>query len=264
MLTLKQGVYSGRVVHAKSKEGLTACITNYNTEDYMSSLHCHENVHFSFMVEGGCIEQKKEAFEIMPGNITYYSSGENHRVVKIAKASRRVNLELEKQFFQKFNIQDQEVKTAVYKNPDARFLMMKVYKELLTNDSISAVTIQMTLLQLISQTKTVFETATPKHWTKRLDEYLRTCSNEAASLVELAHIANLHPVTLSKKFPKYFHCTLGEYKRKLKIEKSLLLIKSSPLSLTEIALECGFFDQNHFIRTFKYATGFLPLEYRKS
>jgi AraC family transcriptional regulator len=216
------------------------------------------------MVEGGCVEQKKEAFEIMPGNVTYYSPGEKHRVVKVVKASRRVNLELEQQFFRQFDLQDYEARKAVYRNPDAKFLMIKMYKELLGGDAISTVTIQMTLLQLISQTKAFDKVSRPEHWARRLDEYLRHCPDEHVSLRELAYMANLHPVTLSKKFPQYFNCTIGAYKRKLKIEKSLSLIKSSTLSLTEIALECGFFDQNHFIRTFKSATGFLPLAYRKS
>lgn len=31
-------------------------------------------------------------------------------------------------------------------------------------------------------------------------------------------ITNLHPVTLSKNFSKYFHCTIEEYKRRIKTE----------------------------------------------
>jgi AraC family transcriptional regulator len=51
--------------------------------------------------------------------------------------------------------------------------------------------------------------------------------------------------------------------RRLKIEKSLYLLKDSSFSLTEIAAECGFSDQSHFIRTFKQLTGFLPNSYKK-
>lgn len=264
MLTLKKGIYSGDVTCAKNLNGIIACVTDYTINDYNSSMHCHENAHLSFMVQGGCVEKKKDAFDITPGNITYYSSGEMHQVVKIAEASRRVNLELEESFFSQFNLNDTQTRVAILKNLEFKFLMIKVYKELLTNDFLSGISIQMLLFQLISQE----QYHAPKNklplWTNAVEEYLHNSSDEKVSLQELALITNLHPVTLSKNFQKYFHCTIGEYKRRIKIEKSLTLIKSSKLSLTEIALECGFFDQNHFIRTFKHITGFLPMEYRKS
>jgi AraC family transcriptional regulator len=86
---------------------------------------------------------------------------------------------------------------------------------------------------------------------------------ETLTLQELAQELQLHPVTISKHFPKYFNCTLGEYMRKVKIEKALTQIRTSPESLTEIAYACGFFDQSHFIKAFKQVTGFLPKAYKK-
>jgi AraC family transcriptional regulator len=82
-------------------------------------------------------------------------------------------------------------------------------------------------------------------------------------LQEIALIIGVHPVTISKFFRKYFSCTLGEYQRKIKIEKSIQLIKESKLSLTEIAFLCGFTDQSHFTRNFKNMTGFLPKKFQQ-
>jgi AraC-like DNA-binding protein len=55
---------------------------------------------------------------------------------------------------------------------------------------------------------------------------------------------------------------LGEYIRKLKIEKSLIFLHKND-SLSEIAFDCGFADQSHFIRCFKENIGITPLKYRK-
>ncbi|MGB1004752.1 MAG: helix-turn-helix domain-containing protein [Salibacteraceae bacterium] len=41
------------------------------------------------------------------------------------------------------------------------------------------------------------------------------------------------------------------------------LLKNTSLSTTEIAYECGFADQSHFIRTFKNLNGFTPKQYQK-
>ena len=87
--------------------------------------------------------------------------------------------------------------------------------------------------------------------------------DEKLTLKELSAAAGVHPVTISKNFPKHFSCSLGEYMRRVKVEKSVRLIRQKHATLTEIALRCGFADQSHFIRTFKAATGFLPKEFRK-
>jgi AraC family transcriptional regulator len=100
-------------------------------------------------------------------------------------------------------------------------------------------------------------------WTKTVAEITRDKWNEPLTLKDLSEAAGVHPITISKHFPKYFSCTFGEYMRRLKIEKSLYFLKVSRFSLTEIAFECGFSDQSHFIRTFKQMTGFLPNKYKK-
>ena len=100
-------------------------------------------------------------------------------------------------------------------------------------------------------------------WARLLRSILNDRWNENILLHELASLVQVHPVTISKFFPKYFRCTLGEYVRKLRIEKATTLILKSQLSLTDIAHQCGFFDQSHFIRVFKQTTGFLPNTYKK-
>uniref|UniRef100_A0AAU6WQ45 Helix-turn-helix transcriptional regulator n=1 Tax=Chryseobacterium endophyticum TaxID=1854762 RepID=A0AAU6WQ45_9FLAO len=72
---------------------------------------------------------------------------------------------------------------------------------------------------------------------------------------------NIHPMHLSRDFQKYFQCNLGEYIRKLKVEKSLKILNDFE-SLAEVALECGFSDQSHFILCFKENVGITPLKYK--
>jgi AraC family transcriptional regulator len=100
-------------------------------------------------------------------------------------------------------------------------------------------------------------------WVRRVKEMIHDRWIEKLSLKELSQAAGVHPVTLSKTFPKYFRFTLGQYMRLVKIEKSICLIRQTQIPLTEIAHKCGFSDQSHFIRTFKTATGFLPKDLKK-
>jgi len=45
--------------------------------------------------------------------------------------------------------------------------------------------------------------------------------SENISLHEIAFEINIHPVYLCQQFPIYFHCTFGDYIRKIKIEKAV-------------------------------------------
>ena len=100
-------------------------------------------------------------------------------------------------------------------------------------------------------------------WTSKIREILYDKWSEYPSLTELAMETRTHPVTISKHFRQYFSCTLGEYTRKLKVEKAMTLMKSTKSSLTGIAYTCGFADQSHFSLVFKQQTGFLPKEYQR-
>ena len=75
----------------------------------------------------------------------------------------------------------------------------------------------------------------------------------------------LHPTYLSREFSKYFdNLSFGDYIRKLRIEKSIALLKDQKYSLAEIAYLTGFSDQSHFNRIFKLHTGKSPAHYRKN
>jgi len=48
------------------------------------------------------------------------------------------------------------------------------------------------------------------------------------------------------------------------VERAKVLLKSTPLSVSEIAQEVGFGDASNFSTRFAKATGQSPLQYRKS
>jgi AraC-like DNA-binding protein len=104
-------------------------------------------------------------------------------------------------------------------------------------------------------------------WAQELKEIIQDQidTNLALSLKEISHSLNVHPSYLSREFSKYFDdLSFGDYIRKLRIEKAIVLLNDSKHSLAEIAYLTGFSDQSHFARIFKKTTGQSPLSYRKS
>jgi AraC family transcriptional regulator len=261
MQLLEKGEYVGSIKNEFRENGLLASISSYEQRRFNNSWHCHVNAHISFVLMGGCSEKKKESYERLPGKATFYMSGEPHQIINMHN-STHINLEMDDSFFQHYGISESEFGKIVNKTPDAKFVMLKVYKELLSNDQFTAVSIHMLLLNFLKSTENCRDDKIPG-WLKTVHSLLNDRWNETLRLEDLSAATGIHPVTISAHFPRYFSCTLGAYMRKLKVEKALALIKSSDASLTDIAYECGFFDQSHFIRTFKQFTGFLPARYQK-
>lgn len=263
MLQLHGGSYLGSNKKSWKANGVFISETEYHSKVF-EGWHYHENSHITLILQGGNREQRKnQELEAIPGKILFYASGELHRNLNTRHPSRNINVEIENNFFTDNGLDISAFNTAKLNCPEAKFFLLKTYKECLTNDEYSQSTIQGLLLDFITSTSpTKNETINPK-WVRLVTDILNDRWNETISLEELAKLIEVHPVTISKFFPKYFRCTLGEYVRKLRIEQATTLIRESHLSLTGIAHQCGFFDQSHFIRVFKQTTGFLPNRYKK-
>ncbi len=66
-------------------------------------------------------------------------------------------------------------------------------------------------------------------------------------------------------FNDWFGLSAGKYQRMMRFTETLhhLHFSEDSLSLTEVGLQLGFFDQAHFIRTFKEFAGITPGKYQK-
>jgi AraC family transcriptional regulator len=252
------------VLDLSQADGFLAGATSYRQGDGTGLTHYHENSHLSFVLRGGGIERRKSSeFERLPGQIMFFHAGESHQCINKLFPAQNVNLEIEPVFLRDNGLTESAVNLSVIKNPASKFIMLKVYKELLADDGFSSPSIKMLLLNLAcANQKTVCGEGQPS-WVNNIRGVMNDRWNEQLSLKDLSEAAGVHPVTVSKFFPRYFSCTFGEHMRRLKIEKALQMIKTSSHSLTEIALECGFSDQSHFTRTFKQLTGFLPRHYAR-
>lgn len=263
MIVLNKGEYTGEVIHRLHIDGSTITNTHYSTRENNPEWHYHENLHICFVFEGGKAETKHQTtYSKKEGSLFFYQAEERHRWISPALVSKSANIEIERSFLKKYDLTEQDIKEAIETNVSAKALILKMQKELLFLDAHNYLHLQMLLLELVSKQKRSTNKSLPR-WVILLKQLLHDTWNEVLSLQEIAVLVGAHPVTISKNFRKYFQCTLGTYQRRLKIEKSIDLIKNSESSLSEIAFYCGFTDQSHFIRNFKELTGFLPRDYRK-
>jgi AraC-like DNA-binding protein len=65
-----------------------------------------------------------------------------------------------------------------------------------------------------------------------------------------------------RKFTEYVGATPKQYLKTIRLQLSLFLkARNRALSLTELAFDCGYYDQSHFINEFKFQTGLTPRQY---
>ena len=93
-------------------------------------------------------------------------------------------------------------------------------------------------------------------------QYVSTHYGEELVVADLAQHANLSVSQLHREFARRFNITPNRYLREVRIGVARHMLESSQKPLSEIAIECGFYDQSHFSRQFKASTGLSPSDYR--
>ncbi|MGD9865832.1 MAG: helix-turn-helix transcriptional regulator [Pseudodonghicola sp.] len=87
-------------------------------------------------------------------------------------------------------------------------------------------------------------------------------SGEELNLAQLAEIAGVNRSYLVGLFKKYVGQTPIQYLWAKRVEQGLHLLKTTSLSIEDIAQHCGFKSSSHFSRSIKEATGSPPSKLR--
>ncbi len=135
--------------------------------------------------------------------------------------------------------------------------------------SLSPLEIQSELVELMAVIATeLLETSSEvarvgnvdARWLARVRERLH--DDEAwTDLATLADEARLSRFQVLRAFKRHYGLSPHDYQVGVRVMKARKLLRSSKLSAAEVALECGFADQSHFIRCFKRIVGTTPRSY---
>ncbi|MCH2176449.1 MAG: AraC family transcriptional regulator [Lentisphaeria bacterium] len=80
---------------------------------------------------------------------------------------------------------------------------------------------------------------------------------------ELAKISGLSVRQFERRFKQVFHTSAHQYIMKLRILKSCDMLLSRNMTIADVALDMGFYDQSAFSNQFKKIIGISPLKYVK-
>lgn len=262
---LQKGEFYGQTNKTICLDKITLTDTVY-THDKVD-WHYHEHAYFTFILQGNVVEgNKKEVYNCAPGSLLFHNWQEPHYNIKPKGFTRGFHLEIEKKWFDNSSLDITSLHGSTnILNPHIKLLMYKIFRAAQIKDPSTAISINSLVLETVSRLSCSIDAPTGKRprWVPVVDEILRDQFASPITLEYLSKMTGLHPAHLSRDFSKYFSCNLGEYIRKLKVEKALSLMASQKQSFTEIAYECGFSDQSHFTRCFREINGINPSTHRK-
>lgn len=136
----------------------------------------------------------------------------------------------------------------------------------------SEIVLQSLVLRLIyvlhKHSAALRQTYTPKRNNHRIIEnaisYINQNLTASLSLERLSDEFKFSPIYFHKLFKASTGRTLHQYVEEQRIQKSIELLTSTDMTLTQIAYECGFSSQSYFSYAFKKKMLLTPREYARS
>jgi AraC-like DNA-binding protein len=102
------------------------------------------------------------------------------------------------------------------------------------------------------------------HTLRRVCAYIDEHLAERLQISELSALAGLSVYHLAREFKRSVGVTPHSYVTQKRVEMAEQMLSRTDMSLSEVALSSGFFDQSHLARHFRERIGVTPAEYRWS
>jgi AraC family transcriptional regulator len=142
----------------------------------------------------------------------------------------------------------------------------RIHQEFRRMDQAAPLAIEGLLLELLAAgaRSSSQVSGTQPAWLGDVIEMLRSHSGSHWTLSQLAAAVQVHPVTLARAFRRAHACSVGEYVRRLRLERAAQELGETTRPIAEIAMTAGFADQSHFSNVFRRQTGMSPSAFRRS
>jgi AraC family transcriptional regulator len=268
--SLPYGVYFGSDQIRREVPGFSVSLLTpaFRAEDV--PLHTHENASFVFVVSGAYLSSADGAATVSSGPMLVFNpAGTTHRD-SFVRASGR---------FLAVSISDQSLRVALngavlpttaqaFASGSGFNTALRFAQECAAPGAAGTTTMEAMCWELLAALSgarlwpTKDQPSGPS-WIGRARELLHERCSDSLQIGEMAQQLGVHPVYFARMFRQVFRCTPGEYRLRCRLRDALASMRSSSLTLSEIALGAGFFDQSHFSNAFREHFGTSPQAYRR-
>ncbi len=264
-MQLLSGQWYGDTMNKHCIEGLILSETSYNSNLKLPR-HSHEQSYFCFVLKGVYTESCRKTEKICTKSMLIYHPADETHSDHFRANSRCFNIQMDKLWMERLKQHSISLNESVhFQSGVLPLLAMRLYDEFCKADTLSSLIVEGLALEIVGEVgRKRFENMNrvPPRWLVEARDLLHERFAEHLPLRQQARYVGVHPVHLAREFRRFYHCTTGEYVRRLRIEAACERLIHSDKPISEIALASGFFDQSHFTRTFKQFTTKTPHEYR--
>jgi AraC family transcriptional regulator len=103
----------------------------------------------------------------------------------------------------------------------------------------------------------------PQSQLEQVIDYMKANLTQDLSILDLATLISMSESHFSRSFKQSVGITPYQYLMQQRVERAKQLLKQQAISISNIALDCGFANQTHLTKVFRQMTGVTPKAYQK-
>lgn len=267
MVTLPQGRFFGTERMRREVGGLLLTETAYRPGESLPP-HDHERGYFCLVLSGGFTEREgRRTRECDRATMIFHPPGSAHSERFGDDPCRCFNLELGEAWLERMTEESSGLPdgSLVFRRRRANWLARHLHGEFRADDPASGLAVEglaLALLAEVARSRGGRVERAPR-WVDRAVEIVRAAGAEPPGLAEIAREVGVHPVHLARVFRRRHGCSIGEYARRLRVERAAGELRDTDVPVGTLAHRLGYADHSHFSRSFRRATGLSPSEYRR-
>ncbi len=261
MINLKEGQYFGKALHSTDQARFKLSLTSYEKGEQIEA-HCHSNHYLSILTQGSYVEDDgQESRVIRAGDIVFRPSHYIHQNTFRDRRSTCFNIEFKEGWntgvSEELNFPPHFIKYTAISYPTI-FQILWAHQAEENTEAVLEI-----LYDWLSEVNQV--EAPGKKSLRVVQEVISILSTELDrfhSLQSLSKRVYVHPGYLARAFKKHMGRTISQYQMCVKLEKVVETLLNTPLKLSEISFQFGFYDDSHLIRAFKSHYRISPHQFR--
>jgi AraC family transcriptional regulator len=248
--------------------GISVSAKRFESEARLSE-HVHESAYCCLLLRGTAEEQLNgRRVGLEPSSFSVRPPNSSHSVSFGCDGAFAVILELDSYLFDRLRRGVFPPWPGVWRAPaGACVAAARISKELPARDLSARLIVEGLTLELLGSVMRNLpprKKSLPPEWLRQARERIVEEPEKLRSIAELARSAGVHPGYFATAFRSWYHESPGELVRRMRLEGATELLRTTDLSIAEIASRSGYYDQSHFTNDLQRRCGVSPGVYRKA
>jgi AraC family transcriptional regulator len=225
--------------------------------------HTHENAFIAFVLRGAYNEIcTYRRLECKCGTAILHPAGETHKNQFCSRGGLVFSMEFGSHWLERFH----RVPTRTFVREGRIFeLGLQLYVRMSRGDWLGDFDLEEFALAItgdLAQLHSLQAGEARSRWMRHTLELVHGRACETLTLACIAESAGIHPTHLARQFRNVHGCTVGDYIRRLRVQRAATWLLETEEPISHIAQACGFADQSHLTRLFRSALGATPRQLR--